>query len=68
VVVLDIDPGVVEVARKIAQGIGTPMEWHCASALNTPFDDATLDLCLCLQGLQFITDRQAGLAEIRRVL
>lgn len=68
VVGLDIDPGVVEVARKMAQGIGTPMEWHCASALKTPFDDATFDLCLCLQGLQFITDRQAGLAEIRRVL
>lgn len=68
VVGLDIDPGVVEVARKMAQGIGTPMEWHCASALKTPFDDATFDLCLCLQGLQFITDRQAGLVEIRRVL
>jgi SAM-dependent methyltransferase len=33
-----------------------------------PFPDATFDLCLCLQGLQFLPDRPAGLAEIRRLL
>jgi ubiquinone/menaquinone biosynthesis C-methylase UbiE len=68
VVGLDIDPGVVEVARKVAQETGTPIEWHCASALQMPFDAAVFDLCLCLQGLQFFPDRVAGLAEIRRVL
>ena len=68
VVGLDLDPGVIEVARKLAQDSGTPMEWHCASALKMPFNDATFDLCLCLQGLQFFPDRQAGLTEIRRML
>lgn len=68
VVGVDIDPGVVEVARKVTQETGTPIEWHCASALKMPFDAATFDLCLCLQGLQFFPDRAAGLAEIRRVL
>lgn len=67
VVGLDLDPGAVEVARKVAQG-AAPMEWHCASALKMPFNDAAFDLCLCLQGLQFFPDRPAGLAEIRRVL
>ena len=33
-----------------------------------PFDVASFDLCLCLQGLQFLPDRTAGLAELRRVL
>jgi SAM-dependent methyltransferase len=68
VVGVDIDPGVIEMARGLAQGTGTPIEWHCASALQMPFQDATFDLCLCLQGLQFLPDRPAGLAEIRRLL
>lgn len=68
VVGVDIDPGVIEVARGLTQGTGTPIEWHCASALQMPFQDATFDLCLCLQGLQFLPDRPAGLAEIRRLL
>ena len=66
VVGLDVDAGVIETARKVAQHKG--IEWHCASALEMPFDDATFDLCLCLQGLQFFPDRVAGLTEIRRVL
>ncbi len=68
VIGVDIDPGVIEVARRLTQGTGTPMEWHCADALQVPFKDATFDLCLCLQGLQFFKDRHAGFAEIRRML
>ncbi len=68
VVGVDIDSGVIEVARRLARGTRTPMEWHCASALQMPLKDATFDLCLCLQGLQFLPDRHAGLAEIRRIL
>ena len=68
VVGLDVDAGVVEVARRVAAQSGTPIEWHCANALEMPFEDASFDLCLCLQGLQFFPDRVAGLAEIRRVL
>ena len=65
---LDIDPGVIEVARDVARGSPGLMEWHCASALRMPFDADAFDLCLCLQGLQFLPDRVAGLTEIRRVL
>lgn len=61
---LDVDAGVVAVARKLAESI----EWHCANALEMPFEAATFDLCLCLQGLQFLPDRVAGLSELRRVL
>jgi SAM-dependent methyltransferase len=68
VVGVDIDPGVIEVARRLTQATGIPMEWHCADALQVPFKDATFDLCFCLQGLQFFPDRHAGLAEIRRIL
>lgn len=65
---LDIDAGVIEVARRTAGRCGMQIEWHCASALEMPFDDAAFDLCLCLQGIQFFPDRVAGLAQIRRVL
>lgn len=68
IVGVDIDPGVIELARGLVQGSGTPFEWHCASALQMPFENAVFDLCLCLQGLQFLPDRSAGLAEMRRLL
>jgi SAM-dependent methyltransferase len=68
VVGLDVDAGVVETARKVAEKTDLRIEWHCASALDMPFEDVVFDLCLCLQGVQFFPDRVAGLAEMRRVL
>jgi len=65
---IDIDPGVIEVARELGRSNSTPMEWHCGSALKLPFADGQFDLCLCLQGLQFFPDRLAGLTEMRRVV
>jgi SAM-dependent methyltransferase len=61
---LDLDAGVIEIARRLEPRI----DWRCASALEMPFEDGAFDLCLCLQGLQFFPDRAAGFAEIRRVL
>ena len=66
---LDIDPAMIAVARSIVTTPpGVTLDWHCASALDMPFGNATFDLAMCLQGLQFFPDRAAGLAEIRRVL
>ncbi len=61
---LDSDAAMVEVARRVAPSL----EWHCASALDMPFEDATFDLSLCVLGLMFFPDCAAGLAEVRRVL
>ena len=68
VVGLDNDPGMVEVARRLAARRKIEVAWHCESALALPFADATFDLCLCLQGPQFLSDPLAGLIEIHRVL
>ncbi len=68
VVGLDSDPGMVEVARRLAAERKYDVEWHCQSALALPFADATFDLCLCLQGPQFLSDPLAGLTGIHRVL
>jgi len=68
VVAVDLDAGVVEVTRRLAQAEGVAIECHCASALEMPLPDAAFDAALCLQGIQFFPDRMAGFAEIRRVL
>ncbi|MFN0301765.1 MAG: methyltransferase domain-containing protein [Burkholderiales bacterium] len=68
IVGLDFDAGMIEVARRLTSVSLVPTEWHCADALAMPFPDASFDLCLCLQGLQFLPDRVAGFAEIHRVL
>ncbi len=68
VVGLDHDPGMVEVARRLAAKGKIDVEWHCESALALPFADAAFDLCLCLQGPRFLSDPLAGLTEIHRVL
>ncbi len=68
VVGLDNDPGMLEVARRLAAEENIDVAWHCESAVALPFADATFDLCLCLQGPQFIPEPLTGLTEIRRVL
>ena len=68
VIGLDNDPGMIEVARHLATERSHDTEWHCESALALPFADAEFDLCLCLQGPQFLSDPLAGLTDIHRVL
>jgi ubiquinone/menaquinone biosynthesis C-methylase UbiE len=66
---LDVDPGMIEVARtKPLSAEGVRVTWHCENALKMPFQDGSFDVVLCLQGLQFFPERVAGLKEMRRVL
>jgi SAM-dependent methyltransferase len=66
VIGLDINPGMVEVARSLSSEL--PISWQEGSALQMPFADQVFDLVLCQQGVQFFPDRAAGLREMRRVL
>ena len=68
VVGLDINAGMLAVARSLPPRAGLPIEWHEGSALSMPFPDAAFDLVLCQLGLQFFPDRPAALREMRRVL
>jgi ubiquinone/menaquinone biosynthesis C-methylase UbiE len=63
---VDVNPGMLEVARQVAGD--TAIEWHQASAEALPLGDATFDVVLCQMGLQFFPDRQAALREMQRVL
>jgi ubiquinone/menaquinone biosynthesis C-methylase UbiE len=68
VVGLDINPGMLAVARSLPSGPGPAIEWHDGSALDMPFPEGSFDVCLCQLGLQFFPDRAAALREMRRVL
>lgn len=72
---LDVNPGMIAVARAQASagaspGVapGVPVEWHAASADAMPLPDNAFDVVLCQMGLQFFPDKPGALREMRRVL
>jgi len=64
---LDINPGMLAVARSVAPP-AVPIEWHEASAESMPLPDEAFDVVICQMGLQFVPDKRAALREMRRVL
>jgi SAM-dependent methyltransferase len=65
---LDIDPAMLEVARVASRKEGLNIDYHCAPAAELPFEAASFDAALCLQGLQYFPDKKRALAEMHRVL
>jgi SAM-dependent methyltransferase len=65
---LDLNPAMIDVARATAEREGLVIDWHAGRAESLPFADASFDLVVCQQGLQFTVDKPAALAEMRRVL
>jgi SAM-dependent methyltransferase len=61
---LDLNEDMLAVARTAEPAI----DWLAADACALPLEDASIDLVLCQQGVQFFPDRTAGLREMRRVL
>jgi len=47
IVGVDINPGMLAVARSISMDQGLPITWIEASALDLPFQDCSFDLVLC---------------------
>ncbi|ULH15591.1 methyltransferase domain-containing protein [Deinococcus sp. KNUC1210] len=69
VAALDLNPAMLEIARRHAPTAGAAVpEWHHGSAQSLPFPDASFDVVLCQQGLQFFPDRALALSEMWRVL
>jgi len=68
VVGVDLNLGMIRVARSLPAPVGAPIEWLERSALDLGFDDASFDVVLCQQGLQFFPDKALALREMRRVL
>lgn len=65
---LDLNPGMLAVARAVAEQEGLTIEWHEGSAEHLPFPDGSFDLVSCQFALMFFADRRAALAEVHRVL
>lgn len=68
VVGLDLNPGMLAVARARPPVAGAAIAWREGNALALPFADRSFDAVVCQQGLQFFPDRPAALGEMRRVL
>jgi SAM-dependent methyltransferase len=65
---VDLNPGMLEVARATADGAGQAIAWQESNLEALPFADGSFDVVLCQQGLQFCPDKAAAVAELRRVL
>jgi ubiquinone/menaquinone biosynthesis C-methylase UbiE len=68
VIGIDLNPGMIAVARSLPAPTGASIEWLERSALDLGLDDASFDVVLCQQGLQFFPDKLAALQEMRRIL
>ena len=64
IVGLDLSPGMLEVARRVAPAI----EWKLGSAESLPFADGSFDAVVSQFGLMFFPDRVRALREMLRVL
>ena len=68
VAAIDVNMGMLSVARELPPPTGASIEWQEASALELPYDDGSFDVVLCQLGLQFFPDRSGALRQMRRVL
>ena len=68
VVGVDVLPPMLAVARSLAPPDGAAIEWREGDATALELPDASFDLVICQQGLQFFPDRAATAAEVLRVL
>jgi ubiquinone/menaquinone biosynthesis C-methylase UbiE len=65
---IDINAAMLGVARALPAGAGARIGWVQGSVLSLPFAEASHDVVLCQLGLQFVPDRPAALAQMRRML
>jgi ubiquinone/menaquinone biosynthesis C-methylase UbiE len=68
VVGLDLNPGMLAVARRESEQYAAESEWHEASATEMPLADAVFDNVYCQCGIMFFPDRSAAMNEMQRVL
>src|SRR5439155_350113 len=66
--VTDLSPGMVEVARRNATGLGFEVDGRVADAESIPYDDNTFDLVVGHAVLHHIPDVELAMREILRVL
>jgi len=65
---LDLNPGMLAVARTSPKVGEVSIEWYEGSALALPFREGEFAVVLCQFGLMFLPDPALALGEMRRVL
>jgi len=65
---LDLNAGMLAVARTLPSPPGTSITWVEGSAIAMDLPDASWNVILCQQGFQFFPDQPAALREMHRVL
>jgi len=65
---VDLNPGMIAVSRTLSAPAGAAIEWITCSALDLKLPDASFDVVLCQQGLQFFPDKPLAMREMQRVL
>lgn len=68
VVGVDINEGMLKVARTTAVDLTPTIEWRQGDATALPFPDEVFDVVFCQQALQFVEDPAVALREMHRVL
>lgn len=68
VVGVDLNPGMLAVARSTADSKNLEIEWVESDAASIPLTDPEFDVAFCQQGLQFVPDKVGALKEIHRLL
>jgi ubiquinone/menaquinone biosynthesis C-methylase UbiE len=68
VTAIDVAPDMITVAESTPAPAGSPIEWRVSDAASLPRADGSYDVVLCQMGLMFMEDKEAALAEMRRVL
>ncbi|SLN34276.1 Demethylrebeccamycin-D-glucose O-methyltransferase [Roseovarius litorisediminis] len=65
----DVSIGMLDAAERFAADAGLDrIAWVECDAANIPLPDASFDVALCQQGLQFMPDKPGAMAEMARVL
>jgi ubiquinone/menaquinone biosynthesis C-methylase UbiE len=65
---VDLNPGMLAVAKAHAPASGAPIDWREGDAGALPCAATSYDVVLCQQGLQFFADPAQALREMYRVL
>ena len=68
VVGVDINEGMLTVAKEIAADIQPSIAWRQADATDLPFSGEQFDIVCCQQAVQFFDDPVTVVGEMRRVL
>ena len=64
----DLSSQMLKLARVNTPSTRVPVEWREADVCELPFPDASFDVVLCVQGLQYVPDKGGALRHIQRVL